>query len=184
MTFGNKVRKIAIRKGEVRNIVDPEKELKDQIEQSKMLQEKNEDFKFETEGLQGKIDQLWKDLHKAREIQSKAEEKVEELYADLEKFKEENAHLFQFIQKLEELKKLENSGNKFTEVHERQQQRKLRELKTKAERALWFPETFGLKLTSVEFQDDTGKTHSITYQGQGQGTKPFQEVSKEDQDKI
>ena len=62
--------------------------------------------------------------------------------------------------------------------------RKLRELKTKAERALWFAETFGLKLTSMEFQDDSGKTHSITYQGQGQGTKSFKELSKEDQDKI
>ena len=62
MTFGNKVRKIAIRKEEVRIIVDAEKDLKDQIEQSKILQDKNEDLKFETEGLQGKIDQLWKDL--------------------------------------------------------------------------------------------------------------------------
>ena len=82
----------------MRNIVDAEKELKDQMEQSKILQEKNEDLKFESEGLQGKIDQLWKDLHEAWELQSKAEEKVEELFADLEnleKVKEENAHLFQ-----------------------------------------------------------------------------------------
>ena len=43
---------------------------------------------------------------------------------------------------------------------------------------------FGLKLTSMEIQDDSGKTHSITYQGQGQGTKPFKQLSKEDQDKI
>ena len=73
-------------------------------------------------------------------------------------------------------------------MHERQQQRKLRELKTKAGRALWFAETFGLKLSSMELQDDSGKTHSITYQGQrqgqGQGAKSFKELSKEDQDKI
>ena len=86
------------------------------------MQEKNEDLQFETEALQGIIDQLWKDLHEARELQSKAEERVEELDADLEKVKEENAHLFQYIEKLEELKELENSGKKFTEVHERQQQ--------------------------------------------------------------
>ena len=62
--------------------------------------------------------------------------RAEELYADLEKVKQENGHLFQYIEKVEELKQLENSGKKFTEVHEKQQQRKLRELETKAERAL------------------------------------------------
>ena len=77
VAFGNKVRKIAIHKGEVRNIVEAEKELNDQIEQNKILQEKNEDLQFETEALQGIIDQLWKDLHEARELQSKAEERVE-----------------------------------------------------------------------------------------------------------
>ena len=120
----------------MQNIVEAEKELKDQIEQSKILQEKDEDLQFETEGLQGIIDQLWKDLHEARELQSKAEVRVEGLYSGLEKVKQENAHLFQYIEKVEELKKLENSGKKFTEVHERQQRRKLREIKTKAERAL------------------------------------------------
>ena len=41
VTFENKVRKIAIRNGEVRNIVEAEKVLKDQIKQSKILEEKN-----------------------------------------------------------------------------------------------------------------------------------------------
>ena len=120
-TFGNKLRKLAIRKGEVRNIAEAEKELKDQKEKSKILQERNEELLFETEGLQEIIDQLWKDLEEARELKSKAEERVEELYADLEKVKKENVHLSQYIEKLEELEKLENSGKKFTEVHERQQ---------------------------------------------------------------
>ena len=66
--------------------------------------------------------------------------------------------MFQYIEKLEELKELENSGKKFTDVHERQQQRKLCELKTKAERALWFAETFGLKLTK-----DKEQSHSRNY---------------------
>ena len=72
VTFGNKIRKIAIHKGEVQNIVKAEKELKDQIEQNKILQEQNKDLQFETEGLQGIIYQLWKDLHEAGELRSEA----------------------------------------------------------------------------------------------------------------
>ena len=67
------------------------------------MQERNEELLFETEGLQKIIDRLWKDLQEARELKSKAEERVEELYVDLQKVKEENAHLSQYIEKLEEL---------------------------------------------------------------------------------
>lgn len=142
------------------------------------MQKKNEDLLLDNEDLQELMDQLWKDLNEARELKSKAEERVEELYVDLKLVKEENAHLSQYVEKLEELEKLENAGNKITEVQEKQQQR----VKTKAERALWFAETFGLRLSSMEFLDDNGKTHNINYQGQG--AKSFQELSKEDQDKI
>ena len=181
-TFGSKVKKIAIRKGEVRNIAEVEEELKEQKKQNKILQEKNEDLLLDYEDLQEIIDQLWKEINEARELQRKAEERVEEMYDDLKLVKEENAHLSQYVEKLEELEKLENTGKKFTEVQEKQQQRKLRELKTKAERALWFAETFGLRLSSMEFLDDNGKTHNINYHEQG--PKSFKELPKEDQDKI
>ena len=180
-TFSIKTKKIAIRKGEVRNIAEVEEELKEQKEKNKRLQEKNEDLLLDNEGLQGLMDQLCKDLNEARQLKSKAEERVEELHANL-KLMKENAHLSRYIEKLVELEKLENTGKKFTEVQEKQQQRKLRELKTKAERALWFAETFGLKLSFMEFLDNNGKTHSINYQEQG--AKSFQELSKEDQDKM
>lgn len=76
------------------------------------MQKKNEDLLLDNEDLQELMDQLWKDLNEARELKSKAEERVEELYVDLKLVKEENAHLSQYVEKLEELEKLENAGNK------------------------------------------------------------------------
>ena len=49
-----------------------------------------------------------------------------------------------------------NCGKRFSELKERQQRRKIRELKTYVEQALWFAETFGLKLSSVGFKDSGG----------------------------
>ena len=93
-TFGNKVKKIAIRKGELRNIAEVEDGLKDLKKQNKILQ-KNEDLQLDNEDLQELMDQLWKDLNEAWELKSKAEERVEELSVDIKLVREENAHLSQ-----------------------------------------------------------------------------------------
>ena len=57
-----------------------------------------------------------------------------------------------------------NSGKTFSDLRERQQRRKIRELKTYVEQALWFTEKFGLKLSSVEFKDSDGVLHDINYE--------------------
>ncbi len=56
---------------------------------------------------------------------------------------------------------LEKRGKKFSEVGSRQKRRLLKELKTKAERSLWFAKTFGLNITSIELQDDAGEIHEV-----------------------
>ena len=48
-------------------------------------------------------------------------------------------------------------------VGERQQRRKITELKTKVEKALWFAKTFGLDLQSAIFKDEHGENHTLTY---------------------
>ncbi len=57
-----------------------------------------------------------------------------------------------------------NSGKTFSELKERQQRRRIKELKTYTEQALWFAETFGLKLSLVGFKDSDGVLHTIDYQ--------------------
>lgn len=53
---------------------------------------------------------------------------------------------------------LKNNGHLLHEVGRRQKNRKIKELKTRAERALWFLETFGLTLQSITMKDVKGKS--------------------------
>ena len=61
----------------------------------------------------------------------------------------ENAHLHQYLDKTEEQKQFATTGKRISEVKERQQRRKLRELKTAEEKSLWFAKTIGLNLSSA-----------------------------------
>ena len=65
---------------------------------------------------------------------------------------------------------------------ERQQRRKIKELKTKVERALWFAETLGLELDTVSFTDDKGGKHAISYSDKEKRT--FKDLNEEDQNKV
>ena len=47
-------------------------------------------------------------------------------------------------------------GKTINEVGEKHQRRKLKELKTNVEKALWFTETFGLSFNSVTFSGKDG----------------------------
>ena len=52
---------------------------------------------------------------------------------------------------------MKNRGHQLHEVGKRQRSRKIKELKTRAERALWFLESFGLSLESIRMKDVNGK---------------------------
>ncbi|CAB4001859.1 Hypothetical predicted protein [Paramuricea clavata] len=52
------------------------------------------------------------------------------------------------------------------------------------EQALWFAQTFGLKLSSVTFKDDSGKSHEMDYQTEdGRGTH-YKDLSEEEREKV
>ena len=74
-----------------------------------------------------------------------------------------------------------NCGKSFSQLKERQQRRKIRELKTYVEQALWFAETFGLKLSSVGFKDSGGVLHTIDYQAE-EKRKSYKDLSEEEKD--
>lgn len=52
---------------------------------------------------------------------------------------------------------LGNRGNKINNVRTRQQQRKVKELKTKAERALWFLDSYGVTSKCLSLEDNNGQ---------------------------
>ena len=94
----------------------------------------------------------------------------------------ENNKLHAYIEKLGHDIDFENSGKIISQVGERQQRRKMKELKTNVERALWFTESFGLTLNSVTFSGDDDSNPTLCFEENG--TKGFHDLSEEDQDKV
>ena len=112
----------------------------------------------------------------ANESCSQAEEETQKLY-------KENENLQQYIECLGQDVSLRNYSKKFSEIGDRQQRRKLKELKTNVERALCFAKTFGLNLENVSFLDDNGATHTLTYNDNVE-KKSYKNLPEEEKMKI
>ena len=61
----------------------------------------------------------------------------------------------------------------------KQRGRKLRLLKDKIQCALWFSESFGLKLSQVKLNDDKGGTHLLAWENES-----FETLQEEDNNKL
>ena len=120
---------------------------------------------------QKRCNDLYQGLLPEELLRNTRREELEQTQAELDKVKKENARLWQYIDKISEQEGYENSGKPISEVKGRQQRRKIRELKTYVEKAFWFAETFGLKLSSMEFADDDGRLHTIEYHNNIEGKK-------------
>ena len=120
----------------------------------------------------------------AEELRRASDEKLTGAYSDIEKLKKESAHLWEYFDKISEQEGFKNCGKNINEVKERQQRRKIRELKTYVDKALWFAGTFGLQLSSVEFKDDTGKFHTMEYHTEERGKKSYNELTDEEKEKV
>ena len=94
-----------------------------------------------------------------------------------------NKDLRDYTEKISPFIDLKNNGKPISELGERQQRRKLRELKTDVERTLWFAETYGLTLNKARFTDQNGVNHGISFSGDKE-KKKFNDLLKEEQDKV
>lgn len=89
------------------------------------------------------------------------------------------------MDKISEQEGYEHSGKPISKVKGRQQRSKIRELKTYVEKAIWFSETFRLKLSSVEFADDDGRLHTIEYHNNIEGKKcSYKDLPHEEKVKV
>lgn len=69
--------------------------------------------------------------------------------------KEKNQELIQHIEKLEErLREVGCTGKKLGDLGPRQRSRKLKELKSRSEVALWFVKSYGLELNCLKGVDN------------------------------
>ena len=136
------------------------REVNNKLEQ---LKSENENLEKENVRLHERCDQLYKELLEVETIGKKAEEEAKMTFVDQERLKKENAHLHQYLDKIEQQKKNSTTGKKISEVKERQQRRKLRELKTAVEKSLWFAKAIGFNLSSGSFTDDKGERYNFDY---------------------
>ena len=95
----------------------------------------------------------------------------------------ENKELSDSIEKMGTAMDFKNTRKHIWEVREKQQCRKLKELKTKIERALRFAETYGLTLDSASFCEQNGETHVFAF-SEKYKHKGFKDVPEVDQEKI
>jgi hypothetical protein len=109
--------------------------------------------------------------------------KIEKAAVDIDKLKRENNNLYHIIEKISPQRRFEDKGKTFLEVGKRQQERKLHTLATRVEQALWFCESFGLKLDSVKVVDDSGKAHRLPLRSEN-GLKCYTGLSSEEQQDI
>lgn len=152
MKIANGRRNVSFRWRELESFHDAEQKLMEANEKVKVIEKERND-------LQERCESLYQDL-----LQEQARQR----------FSEESARA--------EQAKFENVGRAIPELKERQQRRKLGELKSKVQAALSFAETFGLQLNSATFQDEKGNHHSLEYQPQDK--KSFKDLPEQEQEKI
>ena len=95
--------------------------------------------------------------------EKRAGENLADASAKIDRLLMEREKIHSYLESLGQKIKFRNSGGKIAEVGQKQQRRKLKELKTNVEKALWFAKTFGLTLDLVVFSVYIGipkKNHS------------------------
>ncbi|CAB3995786.1 Hypothetical predicted protein [Paramuricea clavata] len=111
------------------------------------------------------------------------QKKIDKATVDIDKLKTENNKLYNVIEKISPQRRFEDKGKTFVEVGKRQQERKLQTLATRVEQALWFSESFGLRLDRVKLVDDSGQAHSLSFSSEKR-LKSYKELPGDEQQDI
>ena len=93
----------------------------------------------------------------------------------------DNKELKAYIERVGSPDQLKNTGKYISELGKRQQDRKVKELKSHTERSLWFAQTYGLTLESARFSDDTGTNYNLIFSdtAQRKNYKDLPEAAKQ-----
>ena len=175
--FGSLSKRVAVRRGELRNATEIEYELS-------KLKEAKADLEAKNCTLNQRCEELYQCLLQAETLRTINNEKLAKADSEIESLKKENVRLWEYFDKISEQEGIKNCGKNITEGKERQQRRKVKELKTYVDKALWFAGTFGLQLSSVKFKDDTGRIHTIEYQKEAQAKKSYNDLNDEEKAKV
>ena len=182
-------------------------------EKNEKLKEELEEAKKERDTWAARCSNLEKDMEKIyQEMLTEIEKLKEELHTernnsdDLRRYlsallayekNNNNDDLIQELKAMEEQllvqkraaaiqrQEQENRGRLFDDVGERQKQRKLEILRTRAQKALCFVESFGLKITGISLESRAGKAvHLLQQQSTGSKFSNLPAEEKENVEKV
>lgn len=142
-------------------------------------EEENKRLEQEVEQLMEKVDNLNSEVAEWRRKYANLEEEKEKLYEEMmEEVEKQSQHIQTEISGLKTknlelekyIRKMEKEGNEhwrpFTkdikDLSSRQRTRRLKELCTRAQKALYFTELFGLKLESLRLSDNGGFYYNVS----------------------
>lgn len=172
------VKKLAIHRHEVQDVNNLLSTVQCLEKENAELQEKVKTLENKCESLLKEVADFTKDVHRLAEL--------EESFMVLS---DENNEFQEYVQKLLDKESCNhcdhnytNKGATYDQVSYTQKRRKLKELKTKAETALWFLETFGFKLDKLSLTDLSGDKVSLEYNGATKSA--YHSLSEEEKDKV
>ena len=163
-TFLNSWTKLSILRSDVMTVGDLEEENRRLQQKAQELEDKIEHLNYEIEEWKKKFDNLEKE--KERLYQEMIEEVEREKISAKEEMKvmeKTNEAMIKYTRKLERNAEmhLRPSIKDITNLSKRQIDRRLQELGTRAQKALWFAKTFGLEPEVLRLSDSEGRAHSI-----------------------
>lgn len=148
------------------------------------LQYEKQELEAQVSNLEERCENLLQEILKQKNTVSELQEKVVEL-------ENINIDLQKYIQSLEERdccsscnSLYSNKGKTFHEVSTTQKQRKLKEIKSNADKALWFLESFGLKIEKMTLSNPTTKENIDLTFNDSAGKAAYKFLNDEEKDKI
>ena len=128
---------------------------------------------------------------KYHDLENEKQALYEEMIFEVNSLKEEvcdlktvNKQLMEYVDTLEKMEYLQCQGKRVQDVGKKQQSRKLRMLKNRAQCALWFCESFGLKLSQINFKNDKGGSYSVDYNTPPDGSSGLSEDDRCNLEKV
>jgi hypothetical protein len=174
--FMQNVKNITIFQDEIVKPAEVEEQVNEKSEKVELLSKENESLKT-------RYNDLWTEIVKLQESERKTDTILNNKEKEYNTVLDENRELRDYIERSGCLVEVKNTGKEITEVGKRQQDRKLKELKSSVERSLWFAKTFGLILDAATFTDKDGSSYSLAYSSPS-GGKSFKDLPEQEKSKI
>ena len=157
----NGLSKICILASDIVPAADMEQEIQTKKRELKEMEERLNNVNQELEEWRQKFKNLEEKEKLFDEMQEYKLKNTDDLNARVSCLQFENESMKQYVRKLERESDINfpKSMKDIIDLSKRQQKRRVEAVATRAEKALWFSQRFGLKIESLEFSDRKGQIH-------------------------